>query len=103
VTSPLTVVAYPLTGAGALVAVLAALAALRPRTVYPRLHYLTVVTSLAGPLVGLGVALVNGIGLTTATVALITVLQAVCGPILGAATGRLNAQRDGLTSRETPR
>jgi len=61
--------------AGTAVTVLAALAALRPAPV----------------------------GLTTAMVLLIVVLLAVCGPVLGAAVGRLNAQRDDATGQESPK
>ena len=89
--------------AGTAVTVLAALAALRPAPVYVRLRYPTVVTSLGTPLAGLGVAVANGIGLTTAMVLLIVVLLAVCGPVLGAAIGRLNAQRDDATGQESPK
>jgi multisubunit Na+/H+ antiporter MnhG subunit len=91
-----------LVGAGTLIAVLACVAALRSGSVYRRLHYLTVVTSVAGPLVGLGVIVADGPGLTGASVLLIIVLSAVTGPVLGAATGRLNAQRDGIVEAATP-
>jgi multisubunit Na+/H+ antiporter MnhG subunit len=96
------VIADVLVGMGTLVAVLASLGALRARSVFRRLHYLTVLTSVATPLIGLGVLVVVGIGLTGATVLAIVVLLAGTGPILGAATGRLNAQRDGVIDAETP-
>jgi multicomponent Na+:H+ antiporter subunit G len=83
------------TGLGVLAVVLACLVALRPRTAFPRLHLNSVVSSLAGPLIGLGVVLANGISLTSATVLLIVLLLAVTGPVLGAALGRLTAQQDG--------
>jgi hypothetical protein len=44
----------------------------------------------------------DGPGLTGATVLLIVVLLAVTGPILGAATARRNAQRDGVIKAESP-
>lgn len=95
-------VAEVLVGLGALVAVLASVAALRSRSVFRRVHYLTVLTSVAGPLVGVALVVADGPGLTGASVALITVLLAVTGPVLGAATGRLNAQRDGVVDGESP-
>ncbi len=97
------VVTGVLVGVGTLIAVLAALAALRSRSVFRRLHYLTVLTSVATPLVGVGAIVADGPGLTGASVLVIIVLVAVTGPILGAATGRLNAQRDGVIEQETPR
>jgi multicomponent Na+:H+ antiporter subunit G len=96
------VLADVLVGIGTLVAVLASLGALRARSVFRRLHYLTVLTSVATPLIGAGVLVVVGIGLTGASVLAIVVLLAVTGPILGAVTGRLNAQRDGVIDTETP-
>jgi multisubunit Na+/H+ antiporter MnhG subunit len=96
------VVVDVLVGAGVLVAVLSCLAALRSRSVYRRLHYLTAVTSLAGPLVGIAAVVVDGPGLTGASVLLVVLVLAVTGPVLGAATGRLNAKRDGVVDTETP-
>lgn len=96
------VVADVLLGLGALLAVLACLAALRSRSVLRRLHYLTVLTSVAGPLVGLAMIVADGPGLTGATVLLTTVLLAVTGPVLSAATGRRNAQRAGVIEAEGP-
>ncbi|HEY1570353.1 MAG TPA: monovalent cation/H(+) antiporter subunit G [Pseudonocardiaceae bacterium] len=91
-----------LVGVGTLVAVLAAVGALRARSVFRRLHCLTVVTSAAGPLVGAGAVVADGVGFAGGTVLAIVLLLAVTGPILGAAMGRLNAQRDGITEMETP-
>jgi multicomponent Na+:H+ antiporter subunit G len=96
------VIADVLLGSGTLIAVLASLAALRSRSVYRRLHYLTALTSLAGPLAGIAMIVVDGPGLTGASVLLIVLLLAVTGPILGAATGRLNAQRDGVVTMDSP-
>jgi multisubunit Na+/H+ antiporter MnhG subunit len=96
------VVVDVLVGAGVLVAVLSCLAALRSRSVYRRLHYLTAVTSLAGPLVGIAAIVMDGPGLTGASVLLVILALAVTGPVLGAATGRLNARRDGVVHTETP-
>jgi multisubunit Na+/H+ antiporter MnhG subunit len=91
-----------LLAAGVGLVVVASLAALRFRSVFQRLHYLTVVTSLAGPLVAVAVLVADGIGLTAVTVVLIVVLLAFTGPVLSAATGRLNAQRDHVIDIEAP-
>lgn len=95
--------AVVLLGAGTGIAVLAALAALRPRSVYARLHYPTIVSSVAGPLLGVATLLSQGPGLTFATVAVTLLLLAVSGPVLGAAIGRLNAQHDGRIDVRSPR
>jgi multicomponent Na+:H+ antiporter subunit G len=91
-----------LVGLGTLLAVLACVAMLRSRSVYRRLHYLTILTSVAGPLIGAGAIVTDGPGLAGASVLLVVVVLAVTGPVLSAAIGRLNAQRDGIIRRETP-
>jgi multicomponent Na+:H+ antiporter subunit G len=96
------IVVDTLVGAGSALTVLASLAALRARVVYRRLHYLTVLTSVAGPLVGLGAIVADGPGLAGASVLLIVLALGLTGPILGAATGRLNAERDGVIDVEIP-
>lgn len=96
------IVSGVLVGIGTLVTVLAAIAAVRPNPVYVRLHCLTAVTSAGAPLIGIGLIIVNGFGFTGATVLLIMVVQALCGPVLGAATARVNAQRDGIVERGSP-
>jgi multicomponent Na+:H+ antiporter subunit G len=78
-----------LLGVGVLITVLASVAAVVVRTVVDRLHFLTVITSVAAPLVGVALAIQNGWGFTTAQILLTVVLLAVTGPVLGAATGRL--------------
>jgi hypothetical protein len=75
--------------------VLSAVAAVFLRPVLPRLHALTPITVLAGPLVGLGLALRSGWTITTATLLAITVLLAVTGPTLGAVTARLAERETG--------
>lgn len=96
------VVVDVLVGAGTVLAVLACVAALRSGSVYRRLHYLTVVTSVAAPVMGIGVIVADGPGLAGASVLLIMLLLAVTGPVLSAATGRLNAQHDGVVDTEGP-
>lgn len=88
--------------AGVAITVLSALRALLARHVYNRLHFVTPVTSLAGPLIGAALAVNSGWNLTTAEIVVIVVLLAVSGPVLAAATGRVAAQRDGLVARESP-
>jgi multisubunit Na+/H+ antiporter MnhG subunit len=85
------------------IAVLASLAALRPRSLYGRLHYPSIVSSLSGPLVAIAVVVAEGPGLTAATAVLTLLLLAITGPVLGAAVGRLNAQRDGHIDVRSPR
>jgi multicomponent Na+:H+ antiporter subunit G len=96
------VVAGVLLGAGLLVAASAALGALAMRDVLDRLHFLTPVTSLAGPLVGAALAVENGWGATTAQILLTVFLLAVAGPVLESATGRMLAQNRGLVPAEEP-
>jgi multicomponent Na+:H+ antiporter subunit G len=96
------IVAGVLVGAGALVVVLASVAALRSASVFRRLHCLTLLTSVAAPLIGAGAIVADGFGLAGGSVLAIVVVLAVTGPVLGAATGRLNAQRAGVVDRGAP-
>jgi multicomponent Na+:H+ antiporter subunit G len=90
-------------GLGSAIAVAASLGALAAgRDTYLRLHYVTPVTSLAGPLIGVGLAIENGWGLTTWEILLIVAIPFVSGPIAAAATGRLFAQSDGTVQSESP-
>jgi multicomponent Na+:H+ antiporter subunit G len=86
--------------AGCLVLVFACTGAVLARSLYVRLHYLTPVTSLAGPLIGLGLAIDAGWSLTAGLDVLIVGLLAATGPILESATARVAAQRDGRVSNE---
>lgn len=96
------VVVDVLLAAGLLVTVASAVGALVMRTVYNRMHFLTPVTSLAGPLLGLALAIENGWGLTTAVILFTVFLLALSGAVLEAATGRLAAQRAGLLPADSP-
>jgi multisubunit Na+/H+ antiporter MnhG subunit len=89
--------------AGIAAVVLSGLGALTLRRVYNRLHYLTPMTSIGAPLIGLALAIGNGWGLTTAGDLFDIFLLALTGPVLEAATGRAAAQREGLIERESPR
>ena len=95
-------VALALETVGTLVVVLAALGAVTMRQAYNRLHFLTPATSLGGPLIGLALGIENGPGLTTALDEFTVFLLFLTGPVLGAATGRVAAQRDGLVPEESP-
>lgn len=96
------VVAVVLLGAGVLVAVASAIGALVVRDVLDRLHFLSPVTSLAAPLVGIAMAVENGWSLATAGILFTVFLLALSGPVLGSATGRLVAQRQDRSPREDP-
>lgn len=96
------VVGAVLAGLGVVVVVAAAIAAVWVREEYVRLHFLTPVTSLGAPLVGVGLGLVNGWTLTSATILGITLLLAITGPVLGSAIGRVTAQLDGVVEQESP-
>lgn len=95
-------VAEVLLWAGIAITVLSCLGALTFRRVYLRLHYLTPMTSIGAPLVGLALAVENGWGLTTAQDVFIVFLLATTGPVLEAATGRVSAEREGLIEEESP-
>jgi multicomponent Na+:H+ antiporter subunit G len=84
-------VAATLLAVGVAVAVGSAVGALVARDLRVRLHFLTPVTSLAGPLVGAAVVVDAGMGSTAVQAALLVVLLAITGPVLAVATGRLLA------------
>lgn len=91
-----------LLAAGVAVIVASCLAALSFTRVHDRLHYLTPVTSLGAPLVGLALAIENGWGETTAQILLTVFLLAVSGPVLEAATGRVAAQQGPAGAGSSP-
>ena len=68
---------------------LSALGLLAARAPVARLHFLTPVTSIAGPLVGLAWVVGQGVGLTGGLVLLTVGLLAVTGAPLGAAIARV--------------
>ncbi|MEV7042904.1 monovalent cation/H(+) antiporter subunit G [Amycolatopsis sp. NPDC051061] len=98
----MTVVAQVLVFAGVAVVVVSALAMLRARTLLDRLHLLAPVTTLGGPLVGIGLTLANGWTLTSGAILLTIVLLAVTGPVLQSAAGRVEAQRQGAIDEDLP-
>ncbi|ADP84500.1 monovalent cation/H(+) antiporter subunit G [Pseudofrankia inefficax] len=67
---------------------------------FVRLHLVTPVTSLAGPLIGLGLVLENGLGFTAAQIAVIVLALAVASPAMQAATARLGAIEAGSAAPE---
>jgi multicomponent Na+:H+ antiporter subunit G len=69
---------------------------------FDRLHFVTPITSVAGPLVAVGLCLQTGWGITAGTIILVVGLLFVAGPITTAATGRLMAQVDGKVDSEAP-
>jgi monovalent cation/proton antiporter MnhG/PhaG subunit len=89
--------------AGIAIVVASCLGGLAMPRVYNRLHYLSPMTSIGAPLIGLGLAIANGWSLTMAQDVFIVFLLAVSGPVLEAATGRAAAQREGLIGQESPR
>lgn len=87
------VFAAVLTFAGVAVVPVASIGLLRARGTLARLHFLAPVTTLAGPLIGLGLMIEIGWNLTSLLVALTVVLLAITGPVLQTATARLARDR----------
>lgn len=90
----MSVVAAVLLAAGVVVAVGSTVGALFAGDLRVRLHFLTPVTSLAGPLVAAAVVVDAGIGSAAVQALLVAVLLAVTGAVLTVATGRLIAEED---------
>ncbi|GIJ27202.1 hypothetical protein Vqi01_23640 [Micromonospora qiuiae] len=88
--------------AGVLVCVASVLGILLPRNVLRRIHFLTPVTSVGAPLVGVGLAVDSGWHLPTALILFTTLVLVVTGPVLAAATGRVAAQWQKLVPAESP-
>jgi multisubunit Na+/H+ antiporter MnhG subunit len=95
-------IALGLTLAGVVVAVLASLGAAAAADTLPRAHFATLLTSVATPLVGLGLCVQLGVGLAAASVVLAVVVIAVGGPPLTSAVARVAAQRSGALPAEEP-
>jgi multicomponent Na+:H+ antiporter subunit G len=98
----MTVLAHVLVFAGTAVVVVAAVTMLRAHTLLDRLHLLAPVTTLGAPLVGIGLALANGWNLRSGAILLTVALLAVSGPVLQSATGRIQAQRQGVLDEDLP-
>jgi multicomponent Na+:H+ antiporter subunit G len=69
---------------------------------FNRLHFVTPITSVAGPLVAVGLCIQTGWGITAGTIVLVVGLLFVAGPITAAATGRLMAEASGEVDSELP-
>jgi multicomponent Na+:H+ antiporter subunit G len=96
-------IALGFVGLGVAVAVASVMAALLAGADhYNRLHFVTPITSVAGPLVAIGLCIETGWGITAGTIVLIVGLLFVGGPLGAAATGRLMAQTDGTVDSEAP-
>jgi len=65
-------------------------------------HFLSPVTSLGAPLVGAGVCVAEGWGLTAGEILLVVGILFVTGPVMTSATGRLVAQQQGLIETGGP-
>jgi multicomponent Na+:H+ antiporter subunit G len=91
-----------LLGLAGLVVVLAALGLVAAPGALARLHFVTPVTSVAGPLVGVAAAVDQGLGPTSGLVLLTVALLAATGPVLGAAVGRLAAAESRVVPAEAP-
>jgi multicomponent Na+:H+ antiporter subunit G len=95
------VAAAVLLGLAALVVILSGLGLLTAPRGLARVHYLTPVTSIAGPLTGAGYVTDQGWGISPALVLLIVGLLAVTGPPLSAAIGRTTAVAQDLLPEES--
>jgi multisubunit Na+/H+ antiporter MnhG subunit len=67
-----------------------------------RVHYLSPVTSVAAPLIALGLSVQYGWGLSTGVTLVVAALLAGTGPVQTSAIGRLIAQQEGRIRSESP-
>ncbi|MDA8295528.1 MAG: monovalent cation/H(+) antiporter subunit G [Actinomycetota bacterium] len=89
-------VALALVGLATAIAIAAALAGLLTGSrLYDRAHLLSPVTSLAAPLLGIGLAIQDGVGLASGEILLTCALVALTGPVFTVVTARLVAQNEG--------
>ena len=89
--------------AGTAVIALAALGAVVVRgDVFTRLHFVTPVTSLGGPLVCIGLCIESRQPWVIAELIVITVLLFISGPVLEASAGRAAAQDRSVETEEQP-
>ena len=94
--APHAVVVLVLLGLAALTVVLAAVGLLRAADPVARLHFLTPVTSIAAPLVGVAYLVDQGIGLASGLVLATVALLAMTGSPLSSAIARVTAQEQEL-------
>lgn len=88
--------------AGVTIVAASAWAALWLRGLFVRLHFLSPVTSLGGPLIGIALAIENGWGLTTGLILFTVFLVALSGPAVAVATARVMAEREAIVGEESP-
>lgn len=94
------VVVWVLLSAAAVLVVASSVGALLVRELLGRLHLLTPVTSVAGPLIGVSCALTQGWTTSTAGVLVVVGLLAVTGPVLSAAIARAATSRESEAADE---
>ena len=97
-----TVIADALLATALVITVLSTFGALALRTTFGKLHYITPITTVAGPLFGAALVVHTGWGIIAGLQILIVSLLAVSGPVLEMAIGRVEAQRQGLLEPEGP-
>ncbi|HEY7054774.1 MAG TPA: monovalent cation/H(+) antiporter subunit G [Mycobacterium sp.] len=98
----LVVVEWVLVTAGCLVIVVSTVAALLLTPVFDRLHAVSAVSTAGAPLVGLGIAISEGFSTATLFVIVTVAVVVAAGPVLGAATARMAAQRKHLIEEDEP-
>jgi multicomponent Na+:H+ antiporter subunit G len=86
-------IAAVITFAGVTVVLVAVTGMARARGTLARLHFLTPVTTLGGPLIGIGLMIDIGWNTTSGMVALTVALLAITGPVQQSATARLLRER----------
>jgi hypothetical protein len=91
---PLGVGVWALLVLAVLVVVASAVGLLATRQGYARLHLMTPVTTVAGPALGLALALTNGFGLVTASVLVTVAVLALTGAALQVAMATTVGTRD---------
>jgi multicomponent Na+:H+ antiporter subunit G len=94
--------AYVLLYSGVAVIVASSWAALWLRGALVRLHFLSPVTSIGAPLIGLSLLVARGWGLATGLILLTVALVSASGPAIAIATARVIAQREGIARSESP-
>jgi multisubunit Na+/H+ antiporter MnhG subunit len=77
-------------------------AAIAPGDVFTRLHFVTPVTSIGAPLVGVGLCVESSQPWVIAEVLVIVLLLFVSGPVLESSAARAAAQERGIEREEQP-
>ena len=90
------VVIYVLASLGTFIIVLSGAGAMIVRGPLARLHFLSPITSLAGPLLGVALVLQQGWGIASGLILLTIGLLAVSSPVLESATARLIGLEQGI-------